>query len=205
MLPGGKGGDHLGAHGNHSGVDDWNVVAQKVDGANTNLKNDPQKFLEAMRAEYASRGTDKAKRVVEILDAGIDAPVSYEEWGKLSKCPEKKAEIMKQAKEAKEKAAKEAAEKTQKAAREAAEKAEKAAKEAAESAADLASAGSRAAKILPFVGLFLGGCQVAGSDSAGEAVENGVDMAIGEIPVVGSFYDGGMAVYYLGCWLVSKF
>jgi hypothetical protein len=205
LLPGGSGGDHGLLHGNHTMPDHWNVVAAKVDAANPNLKNDPQEFLKAMKAEYAKMGTDRAKRVLEILELAPDAPISYDEWKALKYCPEKKAEIYKQAKEAKEQAVKEAAEKAEKAAKEAAEKAEKAAKEAAESAADLARAGSRAVKILPLAGLFLGGCQVAGSDSVGEAVENGVDMAIGEIPVVGSVYDGVFAAYYLGCWVVSKF
>ncbi|MFN7591655.1 MAG: RHS repeat domain-containing protein, partial [Planctomycetota bacterium] len=205
LLPGGVGGDHGFLHGNHTMPDHWNVAAAKVDAANPGLKNDPQAFLKAMKAEYASLGTDRAKRVLELLELAPDAPISYDEWSALSKCPEKRAEIYKNAKEAKEKAVREAAEKAEKAAKEAAEKADRAAKEAAESASALARAGSRAVKILPLAGLFFGGCQVAGSDSVGEAVENGVDMAIGEIPIVGSVYDGGIAAYYFGCWLVSKF
>ena len=124
-----------------------------------------------MKAEYASRTSEKAKKILGIIESAPGAEDSYKAFKALSQA-DRVAKFKKL-------------------------------KNAMEAAAKLARAGRRAIKAIPLAGLFLGGCSAATSESLEEAAEEVVDTAIGEIPVVGTVYDGAIAAYYFVGWLFS--
>jgi RHS repeat-associated protein len=65
----------------------------------------------------------------------------------------------------------------------------------------LAKAGGRMVKAIPGAGMLMGTCDVASAETAGEAILAAADTFVGEIPVVGSVYDGAIGLYHLTAYL----